>query len=103
MNLFTEYEPAAPLKPPPKPRPVVVDPPPVSIKKRLSIWTLPEIDQAIADLDREREEQWDCLVPLGVLNAARLLPPEEMPLLADYLLGRLRDLRTRIVEGENAN
>lgn len=98
-SLFTEFEPPAVEPPRPKPKPVtVVDRPPVLPRKRLSPWSLPEIDATIADLDREREELWDCLIPQSVLNAARLLPSDELARLADYIAGRLKDLRTRVAE-----
>lgn len=98
MSLFTEFE--AKTEPArPKPRPQVVEPlPSPPARSRLSYWTLPEIDAAIADLDAERETQWDLLVPLGVLSAARLLPAEELPKLADYLHGRLTAFRALVVE-----
>ena len=101
-SLFTEFEEATEA-PRAKPKPVTVtvpkdtaEPPPP--RKRLSYWSLPEIDAAIADLRRDREEHWDCLIPAGVLGAARLLPTDGLAELADYLLGELADLRTRIVE-----
>lgn len=97
LSLFTEFEPAGE---PPKPVAVVpkpdAEPPPP--RKRLSYWSLPEIDAAIADLERDREEHWDCLIPAGVLSAARLLPPAELPAVADFLLAKLKDLRHRVQE-----
>jgi hypothetical protein len=99
-SLFTEFEPA--VEPPrPKPKPVAPKPvatEPLPPRKRLSPWSLPEIDATIADLRRDREEHWDCLIPQSVLNAAHLLPADELTALADYLLGRLEDLRHRVAE-----
>lgn len=101
-SLFTEFEEATEA-PKVKPKPVTVTVPkphtePAPPRKRLSPWSLPEIDATIADLEREREELWDCLIPQSVLNAARLLPSDELVALADYIAGRLKDLRRRVVE-----
>lgn len=99
-SLFTDFE-AAVEPPRPKPKPVAprtVSADPLPPRKRLSPWSLPEIDATIADLMRDREEKWDCLIPQAVLNAAHLLPPDELTALADYLLGRLNDLRHRVAE-----
>jgi hypothetical protein len=100
VSLFTAFEPATP---PARLKPEVIDPP-IPPRVRVSHWPLPVIDSAIDDLERERGEQWDVVVPASVLSAARLLPPDELTGVADYILGQLKTLRTRIAEDNgNAN
>jgi len=97
-SLFTDFEPKAP----PKIKPVVADEPeepkPLPIRRRLSVWTMPEIDAQIQSLEEEQTLPWDELIPGPLVSAAYFLPPEQLPALVGWFLERLRDLRGRVVE-----
>jgi hypothetical protein len=102
-SIFAEFEPPDPMFPPQRgPAPQPPKPMKPVDRRQASYWTLPEIDAALADLESERSEQWDLLIPEAVLAAARLLPADELPAVADYLHGRLTALRQRIVEERRA-